>query len=262
MSAPQISLWSLLGAAGLLVLNGSLSVWLQLELERRLLIAAIRTGVQLTVLGYVLLPIFEANDPWLVLAWSLAMVLLAAWEATRRSSRRYAGMFGHAFTAMFVGASVSTVLGAAVFVGVEPWWKPQILIPILGIILGNSLNGVALGLDRTMAMLDEGRGRVEAMLALGASRWEALRPVAAESLRTGMVPIINAMSVVGLITIPGMMTGQLLGGASPHVAARYQILIMFLIASTIAMATSGVVLLSLYRLIDADHRLRLDRLER
>ncbi len=262
MSALDISVWSLLGAAGLLLVNGVLSVWLQLELERRLLIAAVRTAVQLTVLGYVLLPIFKANNPWFVLAWALAMVVLASWEATRRSSRRYSGMFGHAFLAMFVGASVSTILGVAVFVGVEPWWQPRYLIPILGMILGNTLNGVALGMDRSTAVLDEARGRVEAMLALGASRWEALRPVATESLRMGMVPIINAMSVVGLITIPGMMTGQLLGGSSPQVAARYQILIMFLIAATIAIATGGVILLGLFRLIDANHRLRLDLLKR
>ncbi|MBU1897720.1 ABC transporter permease, partial [Myxococcota bacterium] len=79
-------------------------------------------------------------------------------------------------------------------------------------ILGNSLNGVSLGLDRALALLDEGRDAVELRLALGATRWEAARPVAVEAIRVGMIPIINTMSVVGLVSIPGMMTGQILGG--------------------------------------------------
>ncbi|MEL6543930.1 MAG: iron export ABC transporter permease subunit FetB [Myxococcota bacterium] len=259
--AQLIPWWGLVGAAALIAVNGGLSVWLQLGLERKLLIASVRTVVQLLALGFVLVPVFRANSMVLVLAWGLAMVVLASWEATRRTRRRYRGMFMHAFVAMFLGATLTSVLGVAVLIGVEPWWQPRYFIPILGMILGNTLTGVALGMDRSTTILDESRGRVEAMLAFGATRWEALRPVATESLRTGMVPILNAMSVVGLVTIPGMMTGQLLGGSSPQIAARYQILIMFLVAATIAMATATVVILGLYRMIDRQHRLRVDLLK-
>ena len=115
---------------------------------------------------------------------------------------------------------------------------------------------------RLLAMLDEGRAVIEGRLALGASGWEAARPVAAEALRGGMVPILNAMSVVGLVTLPGMMTGQILSGTDPALAARYQILIMFLIAGATALGTTLAVLLSVRALFDRQHRLRLERLAR
>ena len=100
------------------------------------------------------------------------------------------------------------------------------------------------------------------MLARGATWWEASRPVAAEAIRSGMIPILNSMSVVGLVSIPGMMTGQILGGTDPVLASRYQILILFLIAAATALGTAAAVLLSVRALFDADHRLRSDRLVR
>ncbi|MED6335091.1 MAG: ABC transporter permease, partial [Planctomycetota bacterium] len=141
-------------------------------------------------------------------------------------------------------------------------WEPRYLIPFLGMVLGNGLTGISLGLERCLRELDEGRVRVECLLALGATRWEASRVVAGEAVRAGMVPILNSMTVVGLVTIPGMMTGQLLGGVSPLTAARYQILIMFLIAATTAGGVTVVVVLCLRALFDDTHRLRLERLHR
>jgi putative ABC transport system permease protein len=129
-------------------------------------------------------------------------------------------------------------------------------------ILGNALTGVSLGLDRALGQLDEERDRIEGLLALGATWWEASRPVAADAVRTGMIPIINSMSVVGLVTIPGMMTGQILGGTSPVLAARYQILIMFLIAGAVALGTGTTVIAAVRAMFDADHRLRVDRFTR
>jgi putative ABC transport system permease protein len=171
-------------------------------------------------------------------------------------------MYGAALTSMLVGAGGTALLGTAAIVGVDPWWEPQYFIPLLGMILGNALTGISLGLDRTMDMLDDGRGRVETRLAWGATAWEAARPVAAEALRTGMIPIINSMSAVGLVTIPGMMTGQILSGTAPALAARYQILIMFLIAGATAMGTALSVLLTVRVMFDRDHRLRIDKLRK
>ncbi|MEO0604333.1 MAG: ABC transporter permease, partial [Myxococcota bacterium] len=143
---------------------------------------------------------------------------------------------------------------------VEPWWAPRYLVPLVGMILGNALTGVSLGVDRALTVVEEQQHALEALLALGASRLEAARPVAAEALRTGMIPILNAMSAVGLITIPGMMTGQILGGAEPALAARYQLLILFLIAGAVALGTTIAVFAVLAWLIDDDPKLRPDRI--
>lgn len=253
---------ALVGAAGLIAINAALSIWLRLDLERRLLIATLRTTVQLLIMGYVLVPIFRWKNPYLVVALCLVMVALAAREAIRRSARTYRGIGFNAFFSLMFAAGVTAVLGAAVFVGVEPWWQPRYLLPLLGMILGNSLTGISLGLDRCLLALDEGRDRIEALLALGASWWEAARPTVSESLRAGMIPILNSMSVVGLVAIPGMMTGQLLGGTPPELAARYQILIMFLIAAATAMGAALAILLTVRAVFDDQHRLRSERIVR
>ena len=123
-----------------------------------------------------------------------------------------------------------------------------------------ALTGVSLCLDELTRSLDEGRARVETELALGATRWEAARGPLREAVRRGMIPMINAMSVVGLVSLPGMMTGQILGGTPPEQAARYQVLIIFMIAAATALGAGGAVLLSLRALFDDEHRLRAERL--
>jgi putative ABC transport system permease protein len=141
-----------------------------------------------------------------------------------------------------------------VIVPARPWFSPQFAIPLLGMILGNTLNGIALGLDRLGGELAAKRSQVETILALGATRWEAARQSIQQAVRTGMIPLINSMMVVGIVSLPGMMTGQLLVGARPIEAVKYQIVIMFLIASGTALGTVAVVLLSYLRLFGQDHQ--------
>ncbi|MGB5174822.1 MAG: ABC transporter permease, partial [Thermoanaerobaculia bacterium] len=127
-------------------------------------------------------------------------------------------------------------------------------------ILGNTLTGISLGLDRFTDALTQGRDRVELLLSLGGTRWEAALPAIREAARTGMIPILNSMTVVGIVSLPGMMTGQLLAGVSPVQAVKYQIVIMFLIASATALGTVGAVLLSYLRLFSRQHQFRYDGL--
>ena len=148
-----------------------------------------------------------------------------------------------------------------VIVPARPWYSPQYAIPLLGMILGNTLNGISLGLDRLGGELSARRGQVETLLALGATRWEAARQPAQQAVRTGMIPLINSMMVVGIVSLPGMMTGQLLVGVNPLQAVRYQIVIMFLIASGTALGTVGVVLLSYRRLFGHDHQFLYQRIK-
>jgi putative ABC transport system permease protein len=252
----------LLGGAALLLVNGLLSLVLGLGLEKRLLVAATRAVVQLTVLGWILVPLFAWRTWWLVLPLTLVMTGLAAWEATRRVDRKVPGILGGAFLGMLVGAGGTAAWATLVLLRPEPLWDPRYLIPLVGMVLGNALTGVSLGLDRALVRLDEGRGEVELLLGLGATRWQAARPVAREALRTGMIPILNAMAAVGLITIPGMMTGQILGGTDPVLAARYQALILFLIAAAVAAGTGIAVAVVLMVALDGEHRLRVDRITR
>ncbi len=261
MSGPvELSWVQLVLAACLMLVSGGLTVALGLGVGRRLLVASIRTVVQLWLLGWILAPVFKAAHPAVVGLICLAMVGLAARESTRRVGRSYTGLAWNAFFSLVVASSATVLIATTVVLRVENWWEPRYLIPLLGMVLGNGLNGISLGLERCLVSMDEGRARIELLLAAGAHPWEAAKPIASEAIRAGLLPILNSMSVVGLVTIPGMMTGQILGGTAPDLAARYQILVMFLIASATVLGTVGVVFLTVRALFDEQGRLRLDRL--
>lgn len=263
MSGPiELAPWQIGAAAALVLLNGGLSVWLRLGLEKTLAIASVRSVVQLSLLGLVLEPVFAAGNPWLVGGICVVMVVLASRAAAKRSSRRFPGIVRSSLLALVVGAGSTALLGTAAIIQVDPWWEPRYLIPMLGMILGNGLTGISLGLDRCLQQLDEHRAQVDAILAFGADPWEASRPVVAEGLRAGMIPILNSMTVVGLVTIPGMMTGQILGGTPPLQAAAYQMLILFLIAAATAMGALVSVLLAARAVFDETGRLRPERIQR
>ena len=255
ISIPQLALASLL----LLVAIG-LSAALRLGLTRGLAVAATRMVVQLALVGLVLDWVFATENPAVVLALAVGMALLAGHAAVRRTSRRFAGVWLDALVSV-LGASF-VVTGAAVLgvLRIEPWYDPQYVIPLHGMLLGNALTGISLSLDRFMEGAARERGLVDARLALGATRWEAARPLVRDAVRTGLVPITNSMAVMGVVSLPGMMTGQILAGAAPADAVRYQILIAFMIAACVALAALGVVAIAYRRLFTADHRFHPERL--
>jgi putative ABC transport system permease protein len=256
METPYLQLsYFQVGLAALLILvNGAVSMWLKLGLERRLLIAAFATVAQLLLIGLVLDWVFHLNRWDLVLALMVAMTLIAGTAAVRRTRLRYPGIWLSSIASVWASAWAMDGLALFVVVSPRPWYSPQYAIPLLGMILGNTLNGISLGLDRLGGELAAHRAQVEAMLTLGATRWEAARRPIQEAVRTGLIPLLNAMMLVGIVSLPGMMTGQILAGANPVEAVKYQIVIMFLIASGTALGTVSVVLLSYRRLFNSSHQ--------
>jgi putative ABC transport system permease protein len=249
-------------AALLVVLNGALSIALQLGLTRQLAIATVRMVVQLLLVGLVLEALFSWVSPWWTGLAALAMLLFAGREIMARQERRLKGWwaYGLGTGCMLVAATLVTLFALVVQVNAEPWYHPRFSLPLLGMVLGNTMTGIALGLHTLTTGLTRDRAAVEARLALGATRHEALLPVNRAALRTALMPIVNAMAATGLVALPGMMTGQILAGANPVEAVKYQILIMFLIAGGTGLGATAAVLAGAHRLTDARHRLRLDRL--
>jgi putative ABC transport system permease protein len=127
-------------------------------------------------------------------------------------------------------------------------------------LLGNTMSGVALAMDNLTRHAWESRGRIEARLLLGASWDTAIADIRRDSLRAGLIPIVNAMATAGVVSLPGMMTGQILAGSPPIEAAKYQLLVMFLISGGTGLGSTAAVWLGSRRLFDERHRLRLDRL--
>lgn len=242
-------------AALLILVNGVISIALRLGLERSLIVASLRTVVQLLLIGFVLQWIFQVELWTTVLALLIIMTIVAGVTAAGRSQRRYRAIWFDTIVSIWASSWLVTAFGLFVVIqDLEHWYQPQYTIPLLGMVLGNTLNGISLGQNTLAETLATRRDQVEMLLSLGATRWEAARPAIQQAVRTGMTPIINAMMVVGIVSLPGMMTGQILSGAAPMDAVKYQIVIMFLVASATALGTISIVLLGYRRLFNADHQ--------
>ncbi|MBK7579751.1 MAG: iron export ABC transporter permease subunit FetB [Myxococcales bacterium] len=252
-----------LGIAALLVLvAGVVSLSLRLKLESKLGVAAVRTVVQLMLVGYLLEWVFRIDNPWVLLAVLGVMTAAAGHAAVARSSRSFGGARVGAFvTLVLTGLSTTFVVTGAI-IGVHPWYHAQYVIPLLGMVLGNSLTGISLSLDALLTDLDEHRDRIEMELSLGATAWEAARDPLTDAARRGMIPILNSMTVVGIVSLPGMMTGQILQGASPLEAVKYQIVVMFMLAASSSLGCMGVTLWVVRSLFNERHQLRAERIVR
>ncbi len=252
-----------LALAALLVLAvAALSRGMHLNIERQFLISALRTTVQLLLIGVLLRVLFDNAALGWVAAVATMMLLAAGREAGARLHRRFRGWWGYAIgtASMFLSSFAVTTIALIVVVGPEPWYAPQYAIPLLGMLLGNTMTGVALGTDRLLQTAWDQRRTIEQRLLLGHERSVAIGEIRRASIRAGLIPIINAMAAAGIVSLPGMMTGQILAGSPPLDAVMYQILIMFLIAAGTGLGTIVSVELASRRLFDERHRLRLDRL--
>jgi putative ABC transport system permease protein len=235
---------------------------LHLGVERRVLFAALRSAVQLSLIGLVLKFLFEQTSLPLIGLMALIMLSVAGWEVMARQKRRYAGAWGYGIgtLSMFLSSFSVLILALTVIIGVEPWYQPQYLIPLLGMLLGNTMSGVAIALDNLTRQAWEARGRIEARLLTGETWDAAIADIRRDSLRAGLIPIVNAMASAGLVSLPGMMTGQILAGSPPMEAAKYQLMIMFLISAGTGLGSVAAVWIGSRRLFDERERLRLDRL--
>ena len=241
-------------AAMLILVNAAISIALRLRLGREIVLAAARTVVQLLIIGMVLTQVFAVTRIDVTVTLMLAMTLIAGWSAVRRAQRRLPGVWLSGMAGITISSWLTTAIALAAVIQVRPWYTPQYSIPLLGMVLGNSLNGISLGLERFAEELTRRRGEIETTLALGANRWEAAHDAIAVAVRTGMVPILNAMMVVGIVSLPGMMTGQLLAGVEPIEAVKYQVVIMFVIAAATALGTVIAVLLSYHYAFNRRHQ--------
>lgn len=247
MSGPiPLSAEQLVAGAALVVCAIALLRALRVGNETDFVWGAIRTVAQLLLVGYVLRWIFDARALiWVALAFAV-MLSAAAWTASRRTRRPVPGLLGISGLALALGSGLTTFAVTALIVRADPWWDPRYFLPLAGMIIGNAMNAAALAAERLQAEISGRRGEIEEILALGGSPRQATAEALRTSLRAALVPTVNAMLTVGLVSLPGMMTGQMIAGAEPTTAARYQIVVMFMLTS--ATTISAIVLgLLLYR---------------
>ncbi len=239
----HIETWRLALALVFSLIAGGCSVALKLGLGKDIAIGTVRTFAQLLLMGWVLGWVFQADSPWLVMGLFLVMAGAAAHTARGRVKEKAVAFAWPMYGSMAAVYLLVTVTVTGAIVAADPWWKPQYFLPIGGMVLGNSMNSVAVALDRLFSDLRAHAATVEMKLCLGADASEASADVLRGAVRAGMIPAVNSMMAVGLVSIPGMMTGQILGGNDPSQAIRYQIVVMLMIVGATALGSTLLTLI-------------------
>lgn len=244
-------------AAGLLAYD------MRLGIIKSLSIATLRMVIQLLTLGMILKTIFSFVNIWLFCLMSAVMFCAAGFEVVgrQRGKLNKTETFLIGTGTMGTVVFIFSVLTLSFIIGKKPWYTPQYAIPLIGIILGNTMNGITVGLNNLTMAVSQQKKIIETRLMLGHSANEAVSDIRKNSIKSGMIPLINSMSASGIVTLPGMMTGQIMAGAPPVEAVKYQILIMFLIGACTAIGTILAVNITSKRFFDSRQRLRLERLE-
>jgi putative ABC transport system permease protein len=228
----DVSLAQVAAALALVAVAAAISRWRRADLEDDIAVATVRSFVQLTAIGYAIEAIFEADTLWLVLALLAVMVVFGALTARRRASS-VPGALGPLLIALT--AAGAATLGLVVVLDVfEP--TPRYLVPVGGMVIGNAMTAAAVALDRLGDEVAGSRARIEATLALGATAREAAAPVVRRALRSGTIALVDSTKTTGLIFFPGTMVGMLLAGAEPTDAVRLQLILLYALLGSVAIA--------------------------
>ncbi|MDK2894590.1 MAG: UDP-glucose/iron transport system permease protein [Moorella sp. (in: firmicutes)] len=234
----------------------AVSLWQRLDLHGDLFIGTLRTFVQLTAVGYLLQVIFNLNRWYLVILALGIMLLVAAANAYRRQQERWPGLFFIMLLAIALGGIITLAIVIGIVLKVKPWYQPQYIIPIAGMIVGNAMIGAALAINRLTGEINAHREEIEAALSLGATAYLAVLPYLRSALRAAMLPTISTMMTVGIVQLPGMMSGQIIAGASPAAAVRYQVVVTYMVAAATALTTITATLLAYRYYFTPNHQLK------
>ncbi len=247
--------WLQLGIGFLIMLLPAWILWkYRTGLNRKLLTASIRMVLQLLFVGYYLEYLFLYDNPWINSAWIFVMVVVADFATIDRSElKRKSSVLIPIFGATFLGIVIIDVFFLEAVIQLPKLLAAQYTIPITGMVLGNCLRSNVIGINAFYYSLDEHKERYQFFLACGATRQEALQPFISKALQKSANPTLASMATIGLVSLPGMMTGQILSGSSPMIAIKYQIMIMVAIFSgTILSVFLGIIFTNYFVIEDTD----------
>lgn len=248
-------------ALAFVVFDIGVSSVFRLGLSASLFIAALRCMGQLAVVATLLQKVFETRNPWLVFGIAFVLNFLGTFETVvNKSKRRFEHMFIAVLIAMLGSTIPVSIIGTRFAMEVKPFWTPYQFIPIVGMLCGSTISGIVIAVSYVLKELVENRDKVEIYLSFGATRTEACQPIAVEALRLALTHPINNMSVLGIIAIPGMMTGAILGGSSVHQAAKLQMIIIFMITASTCLASMLTTFSAMLVAVDGEHRIREERI--
>ncbi len=255
MNAANISISGLVFGL-LLIAPTMLIIWkLRLGFNKKLAIAVLRMLVQLGFVAVYLEYIFRWDNIAINLAYVCLMVLFAAFSGIRNSSLRLKKLVVPTFISMLIPTLFTLLYFNAAIVQLDHIFKADVLIPVAGLMLGNILKSNIVALKTFFSMARKEEKTYLFLLASGASRQEALRPFLKEAIRTAMAPTMATMATVGLVSLPGVMTGQILGGTNPVLSVKYQIMVMVIIFFTSLLSNVLQLLFAVYQGFDEHDKL-------
>jgi len=243
-------------ALGLIFVAIGLSYFNGFGLERDLAVGTIRSVLQLSILGFLLIYIFRLDSLVLNIGILVVMALIAAFTARNRIKKPFPGAIPVLWISIGAGSFFGMFYVTLVVMSGPEAITARTLIPLGGMMIGNTLNGISLATERFRSELEHRSDQVEVLLSLGANSARASADCARTAVKAAMIPTINALMVLGLIQIPGVMVGQVLSGIDPMVAARYQLVIMFMIVGGKVAALILGTMLTVKRYFTKDHQLR------
>ncbi len=254
----DLSLWDLVTVYSLLLMSIGLAHLLKAGQSKDLFWSGLRMFVQLLVVGYVLHLIFALETPLPVLLILIVMIGFAVQTIGARVKIKMPHFYRVVGTAILFGCGGMTFFFCSLVIGLEPWYDPRYLIPLAGMIIGNSMTGASLAVERLAAEFRERRDEIETGLCLGGSIQTVSETAVSSAFRAALIPSVNAMAAMGLVFLPGMMTGQILSGTEPLIAVKYQIAIMCVITGSVSLTTFFILKLGYRAYFTPYHSLRED----
>lgn len=242
--------WLTLGLfSSLLIIPFSISRYYQLKLSKEIAVSVGRMALQLILVGAYLEYLFKLNSLAINVIWIIVMTLIGASAITSKAKLPRAKLMLPVVTGLFVALIPMLGIIALGVIKPTPFYHAQYLIPLAGMLLGNSMSGNIVALQNFFRAFEERKAEYEAAISLGASPSYATLPFVRDAIARSFAPTLATMATTGLVTLPGMMTGQILGGASPMVAIKYQIMIMIAIFVTMSLSVALSLKLSVHSCI-------------
>lgn len=248
--AEDISYWSLATFYSLFLIPILLCWYFRIRIVRELLIGIARMTAQLFMIGIILIYLFDWNNNLLNVAWIIGMIFFATFSTIKTSELNYSYFLFPVFFAFLTSTFLILFIFNGLLIDLQRTFDARYLIVIGGMLLGNSLKGDIIGISHFYQAIRRDEKRYFYHLSMGANQLEALIPFFRESMIAALKPFIASMATIGLVSLPGMMTGQILEGASPFQAVKYQIVIMIAIFTSTTLTICFTILLSLKQSFD------------
>ena len=232
--AYDIDVWGLVLALGMVAVAAIISELMHMGIGKTLMWSSCRALVQLCAMGFIIGYVIRSNSVWMVFALMTVMLIAAVQIVMSRAHGIPKGLAGPIFLSLVITMLLMLAL------------VTELMVPLTGMLLGNTVSALAVGLSRFYESMEERRDEVDMMLALGATPWEAARPSIVSSIRLGLLPTTASLASSGIVTIPGMMAGQVIAGGDPLNAAKYQFVVFGAIAALTLLA-DGLIMVMVYR---------------